>query len=296
MDNWDDLKFLVALSRVGTMTATAKLLGTNTATVSRRIDRLSEQLGVRAFVKTHDGWKPSEAVRDLIELAQSFDGELQSLLNSHIENAGTDAVSITIGTLPVVSSQVLFPGLKAHADLLENVQLSFSDRINREGLGDCDLVIHLGAPESGRVLTRKAGTLTFGTYRPNDSDNFSDWIGLPAEHDQNPLMQSCFDTFKCPPKARVENFAAIAALMNATGMAGPLPETMARDNPFLTRLDSEPWEGEFWLMYHETRRNDPGMRRVVDWVTKCFQDVNASSGAAAQASTSMNGSAESRTN
>ena len=73
MDNWDDLRFLVALSKTGTMTAAAKHLGTNTATVSRRIERLSEQLGTPAFVKTSDGWKPSDAVLKLIEVSQAFD-------------------------------------------------------------------------------------------------------------------------------------------------------------------------------------------------------------------------------
>ena len=52
MNNWDDLRFLVALSKTGTMTAAAKSLGTNTATVSRRIERLSETLGMPAFIKT----------------------------------------------------------------------------------------------------------------------------------------------------------------------------------------------------------------------------------------------------
>ena len=55
MNNWDDLRFLVALSKTGTMTAAAKSLGTNTATVSRRIERLSETLGMPAFIKTGEG-------------------------------------------------------------------------------------------------------------------------------------------------------------------------------------------------------------------------------------------------
>ena len=83
MNNWDDLRFLVALSKTGTMTAAARSLGTNTATVSRRIERLSDTLGMPAFVKTSDGWRPSEAVSSLISLAQSFDGELQAALNTH---------------------------------------------------------------------------------------------------------------------------------------------------------------------------------------------------------------------
>ena len=52
MQNWDDLKFCLALERYQTMTAAARALGTNTAaTVSRRIDRLTEEAGEPLFSK-----------------------------------------------------------------------------------------------------------------------------------------------------------------------------------------------------------------------------------------------------
>lgn len=111
MTNWDDLRFLVALSRTGTMTAAARMLGTNTATVSRRIERLSETLGMPAFVKTTEGWQPSEAVSPLIQLAQSFDGELRSALNNRAVGGDSEPVSISLGSLPVITAAVLFPGL-----------------------------------------------------------------------------------------------------------------------------------------------------------------------------------------
>ena len=50
MQNWDDLKFCLALERYQTMTAAARALGTNTATVSRRIDRLTKEAGEPLFL------------------------------------------------------------------------------------------------------------------------------------------------------------------------------------------------------------------------------------------------------
>jgi len=51
MQNWDDLKFCLALERYQTMTAAARAVGTNTATVSRRIDRLTEEAGEPLFLQ-----------------------------------------------------------------------------------------------------------------------------------------------------------------------------------------------------------------------------------------------------
>ena len=50
MQNWVNLKFCLALERYQTMTAAARALGTNTATVSRRIDRLTEEASEPRFL------------------------------------------------------------------------------------------------------------------------------------------------------------------------------------------------------------------------------------------------------
>ncbi|WP_417743675.1 LysR family transcriptional regulator [Salipiger sp.] len=275
MNNWDDLRFLVALSRTGTMTAAAKSLGTNTATVSRRIERLSETLGTPAFVKTSDGWRPSEAVASLISLAQSFDGELQAALNTQAENTDSEPVTITLGSLPALSSLVLFPGLTKHAAMLDGVRLNFSDRMFREGLGEHDLVLQLHRPEQGRIIARKVGDLAFRFYRFADAPASEDWAGLGEAHDDQPLMQYGLDQFGREPKLRVDSLMALYRLMRLTELPGPLPDLIAQRDPDLVPLFSDtPVRTETcWLFYHESRRQDPGLRRAVDWIIRCFEDI-----------------------
>ncbi|MHA6344085.1 LysR family transcriptional regulator [Roseivivax sp. CAU 1761] len=276
MDNWDDLRFLVALSKTGTMTAAAKLLGTNTATVSRRIERLSESLGTPAFIKTADGWKPSDSVKRLIDIAQDFDGTLQTVMNERSAATGAESVTLHIGSVPIVTNLVLMPGLKRHADMLEGISLVFADRVFREGLGENDLVIMYGQPESGRIVTRKAGELTFRLYHFRDQELPADWVGLGEAHDAYPPMQMGLDLFQRPPKMRVDNFTALYSLMTVSGLPGPLPDRLAAQNPDLAPLfpDRPPFSAEFWLIFHETRRADPAMRRAVEWITRCFEDLS----------------------
>lgn len=275
MDNWDDLRFLVALSKTGTMTAAAKHLGTNTATVSRRIERLSEQLGTPAFVKTSDGWKPSDAVVQLIEVSQAFDGTLKSVINEQSRQVLGQPVKINIGSIPVVSSQVLFPGLRARPDMLDGISLTFSDRVFREGLGENDLVIMYGQPQSGRIITRKAGHLAFRLYGSRAGAPEGQWAGLAEAHDEHPPMRAGFEHFGCAPKLRVDSFVSLHQLMQMTGLPGPLPDVIANLDPGLEPIDPDApaFEADFWLMFHETRRSDPAMRAVVEWVTRCFEDL-----------------------
>lgn len=277
MNNWDDLRFLVALSKTGTMTAAAKLLGTNTATVSRRIERLSETLGVPAFVKTADGWRPSEAVRELIDVALNFDGQLKATLNSQASGLDGEIVPLTLGASPIISTLMLFPGLDPETNPLPGVQLNITDRLDREGLGQNDLVVQFGRPDQGRIVARKAGDLSFRPYRFRDADPNGDWISLNHAPSRSCILRSAHDLFGKEPKIRVDHFMALYTLMQATGLAGPLPDLLAKRSPDLVPVcaSAAPVTLDCWLFYHESRRSDPGMRRAVDWVIRCFENSGA---------------------
>ncbi|MBN9889105.1 LysR family transcriptional regulator [Salipiger abyssi] len=276
MTNWDDLRFLVALSKTGTMTAAAKILGTNTATVSRRIDRLSETLGMPAFIKTGDGWRPSEAVSPLIQLAQNFDGELQATLNSRPVNNTAEPVTISLGSVPIITALVLFPGLKRHHRMLDGIRLDFSDRMFREGLGENDLVIQFIRPAQGRIIARKVGSLTFRFYRYREGGCLENWAGLSGAHDEQALMRFGHEAFGRAPRLRVDHVMALHRLMQETRLPGPLPDILAAQDPELVPLqpDTPTQTEECWLFYHESRRNDPGIRRTLEWVTTCFEALD----------------------
>ncbi|CUH77666.1 LysR family transcriptional regulator [Tropicibacter naphthalenivorans] len=283
MDNWDDLRFLVALARTGTMKAAAQVLGTNTATVSRRIERLSETLGQPAFIKTTDGWKPSKAVEGLIHVAQSFDGQIQSALNAQ-SDADSAPVVIKMGSVPFVLRSVLAPGLQRDGAMLDGINMVFSDRVNKEGLGDHDLVIQYRRPEQGRVVTRKAGELSFRLFRPKGSISGA-WAGLAESMDDDSLIQMAYAEFKCPPRLRVDNFHALQTLMKTLNLAAPLPDLVGMADPELEPVTPEaaPEIKDFWLFFHESRRSDPSIRRAVDFVLKAFEEAQFSDSAGTKA-------------
>lgn len=274
MDNWDDLRFLAALARTGTMKLAAQMLGTNTATVSRRIDRLSERLGEPAFVKTPDGWKPSKAVEGLIQVAQAFDGQIQSAL--HARPANDDApVTVRLGCVPFILRSLLIPGLERHTDMLKGVGLMFNDRLMKDGLGDNDIVIQADRPEQGRVITRKVGTMPLRFYRPVQCRDPHNWAGFSEALDDFPLQQQGFKRFGCAPRMRMDSMDALRSLMLSMGIAGPLPDLIAENDPGLEPLDvnEPPYMADFWLLYHESRRSDPVIRATADFVVRCFEDA-----------------------
>lgn len=278
MENWDDLRFLVAVAKSGSMTGAARLLGTNVATVSRRIDRLTQSLGAAPFVRTPEGWRPSAQMAGLIEIAAAFEGRLATEVNS-ARPAGTfrPRVTVRVGAPPFVSHKVLLPTLADSSDVLSAVALEVGDRITGDGLGEFDVVVRFGAPEAGRLRTRRVGSLAYRLFGRRDGGNGPAWAGLWEIHEGSGPMRMARVRFAQGPDIRVATFEALAEVILSTGLPGPLPDVVARGRPDLVALDGPdapvPWIGDFWVAYHESRRGDPAIEATVDWIGAAFDRV-----------------------
>jgi DNA-binding transcriptional LysR family regulator len=85
--NWDDLKVLLAISRAGSLTGAAALLGIDQSTAGRRISALEAELGVILFVRSKSGFAPTEAGEAAI--ARALEVESRTLrLTEEIANSG----------------------------------------------------------------------------------------------------------------------------------------------------------------------------------------------------------------
>ena len=73
MDDWDDIRFFLAVARTGSTTAAARRLLVNHSTVSRRVAQLEERLGARLFDRLATGLMPTSAGNDLIEAAEQVE-------------------------------------------------------------------------------------------------------------------------------------------------------------------------------------------------------------------------------
>ena len=275
MIKWDDFRFMLAVHKSGTMTGAARLLNSNVATVSRRIDRLSESLGMPAFVKYAEGWRANARLSGLMEAAEEFDFALTREMNGLADNGRGRPVPIRIGAPPVVCANVLFPSLDHSLTALEGVRLEFFDRVTGEGLGDYDIVLQSTRPETGRVVTRRVGELWFRIYGQRDRDISTRWIGLSRVFDPYPVIQMARTHFGGDPFVRANDFSQVFEVMRSSGLPGPLPDVLARRAPELVPL-SDPQADqrvEFWIMYHASRRDDPAIQTVVDWITGCFRSI-----------------------
>src|SRR3546814_1059189 len=70
--DWDDLKFVLAVARHGSLSAAGRALRTTQPTVSRRLDKFERRIGVKLFERDKDGLSPTRS--------EEHTSELQSLM------------------------------------------------------------------------------------------------------------------------------------------------------------------------------------------------------------------------
>ncbi|MWB77456.1 LysR family transcriptional regulator [Pseudooceanicola sp. 216_PA32_1] len=273
MKNWDDLRYLIAVHKTGSMSAAARLLDTNPATVSRRLGRLGEALGFDLFVKTPEGWVANEAISDLIESATNFENEIVTYLNAKSDQDQPSSGTITIGCPPAISTYVLYPALNQFLVDWPNVSMVFNSQMFTEALGENDMIVVPVRPTQGRLVVRNVGRMRMNVFCYPDSPRTGIWIGLNRAHEPQPPMQKAREIMGGgDPYFRVETLHEVANMVKSTRLPGLMPNVAATREEGLEKFDPESRdiESQMYLCFHETRRKDPLLRAVADWVIAQF--------------------------
>ena len=164
--DWDDLRFLLALSRHRTATAAAAALRVSQPTVGRRLRSLEHRLGSKLFRSTPGGVELSTAGETLVRHAERMEGEALSAerLASGTEAGIRGKVAITASEWLV--SRVLGPGLAPF--VLRHPELHLHLRAGARWLnlarGEADVALRPAAFQQQSVVQREVARIAFGVY------------------------------------------------------------------------------------------------------------------------------------
>lgn len=277
MPSWDDLRFLLAVSRGKTMVAAANEMQTNVATVSRHIQKINEQLGYSALQKTNDGWRINERLSGLIEAAEEFDHRLRSVRAAPTEEAEGPPVVLRIGCPPLFTTTVILPRLADLRRQMPRVALSVHTRLGGEGLGDYDLVVGSERPETGRLIQRRLKSPAYGIFQVVGAPASQDWIGLNDVFDDFPAMRTALVHFGRQPILRFTHYQQLFEAARATGLPAILPSCCITRAADLALMPGAPpqVENERWLYFHESRRGDAVFEGFLRWLVEADRENDA---------------------
>lgn len=280
--DWNDIPLLLALADNGNMSQTARLLGLDVSTVSRRVAAAERALGLRLLIREPGGYKLTDAGRVFVSHAEAIYDRVQTmLLDTRAEAEGmTGPVRLT--AVDVFFSHWLAPRLPAllqeHPGLqmqliVANHDVSFARR-------EADLAVRLARPSHDASLRmRKVGELGFAVYglpdraaAPREHWSEQPWLAYGEELARLPEMQWLQ---RIGPKrlVRVSSVATMAlACESGVGLA-LLPCVVGDRIPALTRLEPTPvLYRDLWLLSHRDAGQVARFRYVAQWLARLFAE------------------------
>lgn len=164
--DWDDLRYVLAVSRDGTVSGAAKRLGVDHATVIRRIDRLERGLNAKLFVRRKTGYERTAAGARIAAAAEAVESAViagrADISGTAAHVAGTVRIGAPDGFGSVYLAARLGGLVDRHPEL--DVQLVATARLFSLSKREADVAISVGLPQEGRIVGRKLVDYRLGLY------------------------------------------------------------------------------------------------------------------------------------
>ena len=166
---WDDLRFFAEVAQQGSLSAAARALGVDHATVGRRLQRLEAMLCRPLFDRRGGGFDLTADGREVLVHAEAMDKAALAVARF---GAGAPALSgtIRVTATEALASHYLTPRLAEFQTLHPDIDITLlnDDRNLSIARREADLALRLALPADGDLTARRLTTLGYGLYEAAD--------------------------------------------------------------------------------------------------------------------------------
>ncbi len=280
--NWDDLRYVAALARGGSLQKTAALLGVDHTTVGRRVAAAERALKLRLFVRTPAGYVLTREGEQLVApLRQVEDAVLSLERGVHAQRGALE------GTLRVTSPETF--GVAYLAARLArfgrqypalSIDLQPSGEVRDLGRQEAEVAVRFFRSRHDRLVVRRVGEVAHGLYasvaylgrRPvrNAAELDGHALLLPTSGPELTWLRQLVPGARAAFQSDVSLTLAEAARADA-GVA-LLPRYLGDVTPGLQHLSmpKEPSEPVF-LTVHKDLRHTPRVRVVLEFLVETLR-------------------------
>lgn len=280
--DWTDLNHFAVLARAGSLSAAARRLGVEHATVARRVTALESSLGVALVDRRGRRWKLTPDGERIAAIADRMESEAQAVkraaggaradLAGLVRVSAPPALALAHLAKPLVALQRRHPAL--------SIRLTGESRTASLDRGEAELAVRLSRPDRGDLTMVKLGQMAFGLYAgagylARTAEASRCFVGYDGGDGRTP-QQAALESYA---KGRRFSFHANSleiqhALVAAGAGIAALPEFMARTDRKLVPVAprQKPIMRDIWLVVHSDLRRAAPVRAVM----QCIQDAFAS--------------------
>jgi DNA-binding transcriptional LysR family regulator len=282
MLDWDDLRFVLAVARVGSALRAARVLMVNQTTVTRRIAHIEGAIGASLFEARRSGYRLTPLGETVAASAARIEAEVGAL-----ETAVASHLRAVVGAIRFTSSEslaswMITPFLRRFQRQFPaiTVEVIADDRRFDLARGEADVALRAGSrPEGGGIVAQRLPDIAWATYC---SRAYAEDHGLVAslrdlaahaivglDGPMARIPQFLWLTNQAPNariSTRSNNLSNFMSAVKAGLGIGMLPCFIADGDDELVRCLPPVQEvcSELWLIVREELRQAPHIRAFVD--------------------------------
>ncbi len=278
MINWDDIKYFLEVARSGNITAAAKKLGVNHSTVSRRIQALEEQNGVRLFDRIPTGYEMTEAASNIYEFALEIEARNHDIARGLVGQDSRLQGDINVTMPHNILDYCLMREVTRFKELHPEIRLNLfvAKGVKNLAAREADVAIRLTPSPPDYLIGKEITKIQHGFYQSRNLKVTSE-VPIIVWGDETALPTWAQDHF---PKAeialRVDDlysmYTAVKAGLGIAKMPCYLPDTIADEEVRRIDIEIPPSSWGVWILSHVDLRHTARVRECRLFLGKCLED------------------------
>lgn len=266
-ENWDDLRFVLAVAEAGTVSGAARTLGVNHATVLRRVAAFEARHEVAVFERGPGGYAvPRDRARVIEAAREAASGHLavaRILAGARVPLSGAVRVTST-DTFCVAVLPVLVAGILAEAPTLRIDVLSSNAHSDLARL-EAEIAVRPAARLPEELFGEEAGQLGFAIYAPAADPGIRPWLRLSGVLSRvaaaSWIAEACAED---PVAGAGDSFVTLREMVAAGQGRAVLPCVLGDGDPRLARREADmpPFQVPIWVASHTDLADSPRVSAV----------------------------------
>lgn len=164
--DWQDVRVFLALGRYRSLSAAARALQVNHATIARRIQSLEHSMGEKLVERRPDGYVMTPAGEVALQAATSMEAAAQTLTRAEHGEGEVLRGLVRINAPPALAHAFLAAQLARLTSLRPGLDIDLATDLHSISLNrrQADIAVRLGRPGDGDLIAKPAGKMAFGFY------------------------------------------------------------------------------------------------------------------------------------
>ncbi|MDR5855262.1 LysR family transcriptional regulator [Caballeronia sp. LZ062] len=282
--DWQDMRIFLALGRYRSLSAAARALRVNHATVARRVQSLEESVGQKLVERRPEGYVLTPAGNRALQVAAEMETAAQTMKHAQASDGELSVRGLVrINAPPALCQGFLLARLTQITESYPGIDIDVATNLRSVSLDrhKADIAVRVGRLVDADLIAKSLGRMAFGFYgataqceraERGEAPVFVSFNEESADMPGTDWLTQHFPHSRVSFRAENHILQAIAA-RDGAGLA-LLPHYLARGLPGLRlcELGPLPPPRDMWLLIRRQDRNVPTIRAVMQHLVEAFEE------------------------